>query len=164
MNGCGEMVLTVRDVMVTPVIVVGSQQTAQHAAKVLSLNGIGCLVVVENELVVGILTEKDLINRVIVEKRDPEETLVGDIMSKPPIVARPELTLEDAIRVMFTHRIKKLVVVEGDGEKRRLAGLVTLTDIARVNQSLMETLRRLFDERGEAPPKSIEKTMSYYIV
>ena len=164
MNGCGEMVLTVRDVMVTPVIVVGSQQTAQQAAKAMSLYGIGCLVVVENEQVVGILTEKDLINRVIVEKRDPEETLVGDIMSKPPIVARPELTLEDAIRVMFTHRIKKLIVVEGDGEKRRLAGLVTLTDIARVNQSLMETLRRFFDDGGEAPPKSIEKTMSYYIV
>ena len=158
------MVLTVGDVMARPVIFVSSNQTARHAAKTMSLYGIGCLVVVENEGVVGIITERDLINRVIVEKKDPEETLVGEIMSKPPIVARPELTLEDAIRVMFTHRIKKLIVVEGEGEKRRLAGLVTLTDIARVNQSLMETLRRLFDDGGEAPPKSIEKTISYYIV
>lgn len=158
------MVLTVGDVMVRPVIVVSSNQTAHHAAKTMNLHGIGCLVVVENEQVIGILTERDLINRVIVEKRDPEETIVSEIMSKPPIVARPELTLEDAIRIMFTHRVKKLIVVEGEGEKRRLAGLVTLTDIARVNQSLMVTLRQLFDEVGEAPPKSIEKTMGYYIV
>ena len=160
----GMMALTVRDVMVTPVIIVGSHQTAHHAAKIMSLNGIGSLVVVENERVVGILTEKDLINRVILDKTDPEETLVGEIMSKPPIVARPELTLEDAIRVMFRHRIKKIIVVEGEGEEGRLAGLVTLTDIARVNQSLMETLRRLFEAEGEAPPRSMEKTMGYYIV
>ena len=150
--------------MVTPVIVVGSNQTVHHADKVMSLNGIGCLVVVENERVVGILTERDLINRVILDKINPEEALVGEIMSKPPIVARPDLTLEDAIRVMFVHRIKKLIVVEGEGEDRRLAGLVTLTDIARVNQSLMELLKRLFENEGEAPPKSIEKTISYYIV
>jgi CBS-domain-containing membrane protein len=99
-----------------------------------------------------------------VDKRDPEETLVGDIMSRPPIVARPGLTLEDAVKAMFRHRIKKLIVVEGEGEERRLAGLVTLTDIARVNQSLMETLRGLFEAEGEAPPKRMAKTMGYYIV
>ncbi len=158
------MTLTVRDVMVTPVIVVSSHQTAHHAANIMSMNEIGSLVVVENEQVAGILTESDLINRVIVDKRNPENTLVSEIMSKPPIVARPELTLEDAVKMMFKHRIKKLIVVEGEGEKRRLVGLVTLTDIARINQSLMEMLRRLFEEEGEAPPKRIEKTMGYYIV
>ena len=158
------MALTVGDVMVKPVIVVSSDRTARQAATTMSLHGIGCLVVVENERVVGMLTERDLINRVIVEARDPENTPVREIMSKPPIVARPGLPLEDAINVMFTHRIKKLIVVEGEGETRRLAGLVTLTDIARVNQSLLEKLRRLFTEGGEAPPRNIEKTLGYYIV
>lgn len=158
------MALTVRDVMVKPVLVIKASETAQSAASYMSSREIGSLVVMEDEKVVGILTERDLINRVIVNNRDPKETLVGEIMSKPPVVARPELIVEDAVRVMFTHRIKKLVVVEGEGEERRLAGIVTLTDIARVNPALMKLLKGFFDKLNEEPPKRFEKTMGYYIV
>lgn len=158
------MSLTVRDVMVKPVFVIRSGETARRAASYMSSREIGSLVVMEDEQVAGIITERDLINRVIVENRNPEETLVGEIMSKPPVVARPELSVEDAVGVMFAHRIKKLIVVEDEGGERKLAGIVTLTDIARVNPALMKVLKGLFEKLNEEPPKRFEKTMGYYIV
>jgi CBS domain-containing protein len=156
------MALTVEDVMVSPVFVVDAEKTARKAAEFMSVKEIGSLVVQEDDKVVGIITERDLINRVIVDKKDPDETLVKDIMSKPPVVARPGLSIDDAVRVMFKHKIKKLIVVSGEGEKRGLSGIVTLTDIARVNPVLMILLKDLFGE--EPPPKRFKKTMDYYIV
>jgi len=51
-----------------------------------------------------------------------------------------------------------------EGRDGKLVGLVTLTDIARINPALMKTLRELFEARNEAPPRSVEKVMNFYIV
>jgi CBS-domain-containing membrane protein len=103
-----------------------------------------------------------MLERVIVAAADPEKTIVEQIMSKPVVTVEPETMLDDAVELMFKHRIKKLPVVEGrDG---KLVGLVTLTDIARINPALMKTLRELFEARNEAPPRSVEKVMNFYIV
>ena len=150
--------------MTKQVFVIRANDTAHHAAMFMSIKEIGCLVVMEDKLVVGIITERDLINRVIVRNKNPEETIVRDIMSKPPVVARPELSVEDAVRMMFTNRIKKLIVVEEDGKDRSLVGLVTLTDIARVNPALIELLKSLFENEDKVLPKRIEKTIRYYVV
>jgi CBS domain-containing protein len=156
------MALTVEDVMVSFVFVVDAEKTARKADEFMSVKEIGSLVVQEENQVVEIITERDLINRVIVDKKDPDETVVKDIMSKPPVGARPGLSIDDAVRVMFKHKIKKLIVVSGEGEKRRLAGIVTLIDIARVNPALMILLKDLFGD--DTPPKRVKKTMDYYIV
>ncbi len=158
------MYLTVEDVMVEKVVAVNIGDTAKYAAKLMSGLGIGCVVVLEEGSVVGMVTERDLLRRVIADAMDPEETLVKQIMSAPPIVVGPSLALEKAIELMFEHGIKKLPVVEHVNEKTRLVGLITLTDIARIQPKLIETLKELFEMRGEAPPQSIEKVMRYYIV
>jgi len=92
--------------------------------------GIGYVVVLENERVVGIVTERDLLKRIVAATRDPEKTFVREIMSKPVIVVGPDLALEDAVKLMFKHKIKKLPVI--GGYPRRLVGLVILTDVARL--------------------------------
>jgi CBS domain-containing protein len=159
-----EMVLTLQDVMKSPVLIIRSNETVQRAASYMSQKEIGCLVVMADHKVVGIVTERDLINRVIVDNRNPMNTLVKDIMSEPPVVAKPDTRVEDAVAVMFKNKIKKLIVVEDYGNERRLVGIVTLTDIARVNPALMSLLESMFLQMDEAPPKRIEKTMNYYIV
>jgi CBS-domain-containing membrane protein len=85
-------------------------------------------------------------------------------MSKPVVTVKPDVELEAAVELMFKHRIKKLPVVEEREGKSVLVGLVTLTDIARLHPALIETLKKLFQMVGEAPPKSIEKVIGYYIV
>jgi CBS domain-containing protein len=158
------MYLTVEDVMVEKVIAVDASDTVKYAAKLMSGLGIGCVVVLEEGSVVGMVTERDLLRRVIADAVDPEETLVEQVMSAPPIVVGRALALERAVELMFEHGIKKLPVVEYVNEKTRLVGLITLTDIARIQPKIIETLKELFEMRGEAPPKSMEKVMKYYIV
>jgi CBS domain-containing protein len=156
--------ITLKDVMVSPVLAINVNETAKTAASIMGQKEIGCLIVMDDGQVVGIVTERDLINRIIIDNKDPEKTHVKEIMSKPPVIAKPELSLEDAVRIMFANKIKKLIIVEEKDEEKSLVGLVTLTDIARINPALIHLLKSLFEEESEVPPRRIEKTMNYYIV
>jgi CBS domain-containing protein len=156
--------LTVRDVMVDKVITIRSDENARLAARTMGEHSIGCLVVLENGKVFGIVTERDLLDRVLAVAADPEKTQIRQVMSTPLVTVRPDMDLEEAVEVMFRHRIKKLPVVEEREGKRVLVGLVTLTDIARLHPALIKTLRKFFEMIGEAPPKSMEKVMNFYIV
>jgi len=149
--------LKVKDVMVTDLVTVKADISVKKAVKVMNDFEIGCLIVVENGEAVGIITERDILKRIVVEGRDPEKTLVGEVMSKPLIVTSPETSLEEAIESMFKHKIKKLPVVEGG----KLVGLVTFTDIARI-QPVMEKILRKLMEKYEVP-RRISKVVRYYI-
>lgn len=156
--------LTVKDVMTESVITIESEENVKKAAYVMGINEIGCLVVEENGEIIGMVTESDLIKKVIAAGKNPEEIKVKDVMSTPPVIVKPEHSLEDAIRQMFKHNIKKLIVAGGEGKKSKLVGLVTLTDIARIEPTLINILYSLYIAKKESPPKRIEKVIHYYIV
>jgi CBS domain-containing protein len=150
--------------MVKDVVTIQSDQTILNAANIMNENKIGCLVVLENGRAVGIVTERDLLERVIAVSADPVKTTVRQVMSKPLVTVEPETMLEEAVDIMFQHKIKKLPVMERGDTDSRLVGLVTLTDIARIHPALMKTMRKLFEESSEPPPKNMEKVMNFYIV
>lgn len=152
------MLLLVKDVMVTDVVTVESHVNVKRAVRVMNDFEIGCLIVVEAGRVIGILTERDVLKRVVDEGRKPEETTVGEVMSKPPITISPNVDLETAIALMFKHKIKKLPVVENG----KLVGLVTFTDLVRAQPALIQTIRRLMETHEI--PKSLSKVIKYYIV
>ncbi|MFB0558160.1 MAG: cyclic nucleotide-binding/CBS domain-containing protein [Candidatus Bathyarchaeia archaeon] len=156
--------LKIRDVMTENVVTVKGGYSAKHVASIMNRFEIGCLVVVEDGTVMGILTERDLLRKIVTEGRDPEKTKVSEIMSRPVIVVAPDTPLEEAIRLMVRHKIKKLPVMERYQEEDRLIGLVTLTDIARFQPRLIQMMRELFAKVQEAPPKRMEKVMNYYVV
>lgn len=161
------MLLTVGDIMVKKVFTVDADESIRHAADLMSRKRIGCLVVTEKEVegdIVGILTESDILERVVAVGANSGETRVRVVMSRPLVTARPELPLEDAVRLMFVHKVKKLPVVDKVGGSEQLVGLVTLTDIAGVQPALIATLKELYEEKGEVPPRRIKKVMNYYIV
>ena len=149
--------LKVKDVMVTDLVTIKAGVSVKKAVKVMNDFEIGCLIVVEKGQAVGIVTERDILKRVVVEGRDPEKTLVGEVMSKPLIVTSPETSLEEAIESMFKHKIKKLPVVEGG----KLVGLVTFTDIARIQPVMEKILRKLMEKYKV--PRRISKVIRYYI-
>jgi CBS domain-containing protein len=156
--------LRVKDVMVDKVVTIKADETAQLAAETMGKYNIGCLIVLEDDKVLGIVTERDLLNRVLVVAADPAKIPVRQVMSSPVVTVKPDTSLDEAVEVMFKHRIKKLPVVEQRGEIGVLVGLVTLTDIARLHPALIMTLRKFFEMLGEAPPKRMEKVMNYYVV
>ena len=117
----------IKDIMVGEVITIEANVTVRKAVRLMNNREIGCLIVLQDGKPAGIVTERDMMKRVLVASRDPRAVEVGEIMSKPLFFTEPEKEVEDAIKLMFKHKIKKLPVVE----KGRLAGLVTLTDLIR---------------------------------
>lgn len=158
------MPLRIRDVMVKNVITVDADYSVMHAASIMNRCGIGCLIVVRNEAVEGIVTERDLLKKIVAEGIDPEKTYVKEVMSRPVIVVGPDFMLEDAVRLMVKNKIKKLPVIERIQGEEKLVGLVTLTDIARFQPRLIETMKELFAREQQLPPKSMEKVMNFYVV
>ncbi len=150
--------LKVEDIMVEDVITVDSDASVMEAVKLMNKNEIGCLIVIRREKAVGIITERDLLKRVIAKLRDPKKTKVRQIMTKPLVIGDPNMDLEDATKLMFERKIKKLPVIEG----RRLVGLVSLTDIARFQPQMMKILKKLSAEH--TPPKRLQKVLGYYVV
>lgn len=149
--------LKVKDVMVTDLVTVDADVNMKEAVKRMNDFEIGCLLVIENGRIVGILTERDVLRRVVAESRKPEETLVKEVMTKPLVVVDPEATLKDAVELMFSKKIKKLPVVKGG----KLVGLVTLTDIARIQPVMSKVIQELVAKYSL--PKRMRKVIHYYI-
>ncbi len=150
--------LKVEDIMVEDVVTVDSDEPVIEAVKLMNKNEIGCLVVTRRGKTVGIVTERDLLKRVLAKMRDPIKTKVRQVMTKPLIVGDPNMDLEDATKLMFERNIKKLPVIEG----RRLIGLVSLTDIARFQPQMMKILKKLAAQHE--PPKRLQRVFCYYVV
>jgi CBS domain-containing protein len=121
------MSLKVKDVMVSNLITIEAGATVKKAAELMDKHDIGCLIVVSYGNPVGIVTERDMLGRVLLQKRDLGKTKVGNIMSAPLIASSPDTDIRDAVRLMNERRIKKLPVIE----EGQLIGLISLTDVMR---------------------------------
>ena len=148
------MSLKLEDVMVEDVITVGEKTTVKKAVELMKKHEIGCLIVVKKRKPAGIVTERDMLNRILLRSKDPEKIKVSEIMSKPLVVAKPQMTIEDAVKLMFKRNIKKLPVADND----HLVGLVTLTDLVRSEQ-IIKMLKKL---PAEETPKRMKKVVDYF--
>jgi CBS domain-containing protein len=150
--------LKVVDVMVREVITVDENSTVKEAVDIMNKFQIGSLIVLEKGKAIGIVTERDFLRRVIGEGKDAKNTRVGEIMTTPLVVVEPSTDLEEAVKLMFQRKIKKLAVVDA----KKLVGIVTLTDIARFQPQMIKMLKQLTTK--QAVPKSIQKVIDFYIV
>jgi len=153
------MSLCVKDVMVREVITIDSEQSAKNAARLMAKFGISGLVVLREEELVGILTERDILTRVVASGQNPENISVKEIMTEPIIVVNPMMPLDKAVRIMFQEKIKKLPVVTKVEENLRLVGILSLTDIARLHPKLLEDIRTL----AQMNDPTLEPEVDFYI-
>jgi len=128
--------MKIERLMVKNVITLQTGASAYDAVKLMNKNGIGCLVAVDNGEILGILTERDLLERVLEKCRNPKETDISEIMTRQVIVGEPDMQLVEATKLMFENKVKKLPIVKGN----QLVGLVTLTDIARATSADEKTI------------------------
>jgi CBS domain-containing protein len=128
--------MIIENLMTRSVITMPSSASVYEAVKLMNENKIGCLVVVYNGEIVGILTERDLLERVLEKCKDPKEINVSQIMTKHVIVGKPNMELSEATRIMFDNGVKKLPIIQG----KQLVGIITLTDIARATSTDRETV------------------------
>jgi CBS domain-containing protein len=154
--------MEISDIMVNKVITVDPSATVKEAARLMNKHEIGCLLVVKKGEVVGIMTERDLLKKVVEMPRNPARVKVHDIMSKRLIVGSPSMDIPDAVRLMLQKKIKKLPIIEND----KLIGLVTLTDVARatrIEPQMIGVIKEL-RKNGWLPPKHMKKVLDFYVV
>jgi CBS domain-containing protein len=124
--------MLVMEAMTRDVVTIDASDTVFDACMKYKERKVGCLVVVENETCVGIVTERDLIERSVCARRDPETTRVCDIMSPNVKVVFALDSIEKALETMRQHKIKKLPVISSE----KVVGIITMTDIAKARPDL----------------------------
>jgi CBS domain-containing protein len=119
---------TVGDIMSKDVLAVELNSNAKDCARAMMRKGVSCAVITEEGTAVGIVTERDLVSKVMAESIEAKKVLVRDIMSTPLITVAPDAALVSAAELMAEYRIRRLVVIDSSGV---LTGIVTAGDIAR---------------------------------
>lgn len=138
----------VREAMNKSVITISPDATVAEAAKLMADKNIGCVVVVENEKPVGIVTERDITYCVAATDMKPSLVKVRDIMTRKLITISPDALLVDASKKMVKHNIRRLPVIEND----RLVGIISNKDILAIAPGQIEILRELVAMKQEGEP------------
>ena len=115
----------VADIMSRKVAGVEKTATLAEAAQVMTSRNISCVVALEGDEAVGIITERDLLSKVVAQHRDPTRTTMEEVMSSPVATVPPDHSVFSAARSMEAKGIRRLVVTEG----KRMCGIVAQTDI-----------------------------------
>ena len=153
------MDLCVQDIMSRDVVTIETSQTIKNAARSMAKFGVSGLVVLHEGNLVGILTERDILTRVVTSGINPESVHVKDVMSEPVIVVSPAMPLEKAVNIMFHEKIKKLPVVHKDEEHIKLVGILSITDVAKLQPKLLESIKTI----AEMSEIALEASADFYI-
>jgi CBS domain-containing protein len=127
-KGAQVMAESIREVMTKNPRSLESGSSAIDAARLMRDQDVGIVPVVEGEKLIGTVTDRDIATRVVAEGKSPESTTVGEIASRELVTIDPQQDLDEALRLMARHQVRRLPVVEEDG---KLVGIVAQADIAR---------------------------------
>jgi CBS domain-containing protein len=100
---------------------------------------IGCIIVVQSDRPVGIITERDILKRIVEPCLAPETLRAREVMSSPVITIRDTVSIDEAAKIMARKRLKKLLVME----ENKLAGILTFTDIVTQVPNMLGILEEL---------------------
>jgi CBS domain-containing protein len=118
---------SVRDAMTSNPCSIDAEKPVAYAAKMMKDEDVGLAPIVEGDRLVGTVTDRDIVTRVIAEGRDPGSTSVREIATTSLVTIDPQQGLDEALRLMAQHQVRRLPVVEEDG---RLVGVVAQADVA----------------------------------
>lgn len=130
--------MLVKDVMSSPVITVDETETADKVAQFMDMQQLGCIIVtVKNGRPLGIITERDLVTRVLAKNKLPSKLKAKEVMTTPLVTISPDETLSNAARQMSRLNLRRLgVVYKGD-----IVGIISSKDILAVTPELLETIQ-----------------------
>jgi len=107
---------------------IDAEKPVAEAAKMMRDEDVGLAPIVQGDRLVGTLTDRDIAIRVVAEGRDPDSTTVREVASTDLVTIDPTQSLDEALRLMAQHQVRRLPVVEEDG---RLVGVLAQADVAR---------------------------------
>jgi CBS domain-containing protein len=118
----------IKDVMSSNPCSIDAEKSVAYAAKMMREEDVGLAPIVEGDKLIGMLTDRDIAIRVVAEGRNPDQVKVADVASKQVVTIDPQQDLDEALRIMAKHQVRRLPVVQEDG---KLVGVVAQADIAR---------------------------------
>jgi len=118
----------ISELMSTNPCAIDGDKPVAYAAKMMKQEDVGLAPVVEGDRLVGTLTDRDIVVRVVAEGKDPQAVTVREVASTELVTVDPQQDLDEALRLMAQHQVRRLPVVEEDG---RLVGVVAQADVAR---------------------------------
>ncbi len=149
--------MLVKDVMSSPAITIRENERIDRAAQLMDKHNIGCLIVTTaGGKPIGIITERDVVTRVVAKNIKPSEITAEEIMTAPLITISPDETLSEAARRMSNLNIRRLGVIY----KGELVGIISSKDILAVTPELIEIMQEKarIEESGleevESPPSA----------
>ena len=122
------MAKSISDAMTSKPCAIDSDKSVVYAAKMMRDEDVGFAPIVEGERLVGTLTDRDIAVKVVAEGKDPEQTSVSEVASTDLVTVQPQQELDEALRLMANHQVRRLPVVEEDG---RLVGVLAQADVAQ---------------------------------
>ena len=108
------------------VLSIGTRASSLEAALLMNSHKVGSLMVMEGQSVVGIITERDLLERVLAGRRDPAQTSVEDVMTAEVLCCQPHTSIDEARAVMKNRRVRHLPVVDDEGQ---VHGMISIGDL-----------------------------------
>jgi CBS domain-containing protein len=145
--------MVVKDVMTSPVVTTEEQAAANKVAKLMLDNKVGCVIVTNNAgKPIGIITERDLVVRVLAKNLAPDSAPAKDVMTSPLVTVDPEAPINEAARMMSKRDIRRLGVLY----KGNLVGIVSSKDILDVMPELIEIMQERTRIEGAGGPEATE--------
>jgi CBS domain-containing protein len=129
----GLVPLRVSQIMTREVISIGESAVVTEAAKLMKDNSIGSVVVIEDDEVVGILTERDFLNKIVAEGLSPRDVHVRDVMSMPVTTCTSDTPITTAVNIMREQKIRHLPIVD----EGKLVGIVAGRDLTSLGWRIM---------------------------
>ena len=125
------MSILVRHAMTESPQTAGPDMTAADAAGLMKQLDVGVIPVAEGGKLIGIVTDRDIVLRVVAEREVPDEVRLADILTRTPFTVTPDTKLSDARDLMAEHKVRRLPVMKGD----ELVGILSLGDVALADAS-----------------------------
>ncbi|MDY6965975.1 MAG: CBS domain-containing protein [Halobacteriota archaeon] len=163
--------MIVEEIMKKEVFTIGPEAKISEAARIMSDEMIGYIIVQKDGDLLGILTERDIISEVVAEERSPGEMKVKELMSSPVITVDPKISIKEAVETMTKNVIRRLPVIDGD----ELVGIITSGDISSILpsfdsgiskeiQSILSSINNLMKEKERRKKdKEVDEKTRHYI-
>jgi CBS domain-containing protein len=135
---------SVQDLMTSNPKTIASASSVVEAAKVMRDEDVGIVPIVDGDRLEGTITDRDIAIKVVAEGKDVQSTTVGQVASRDLVTVDPKQDLDEALRLMAQHQVRRLPVVEEDG---RLVGILAQADVAR--EASPEQTSRVVEEISE---------------
>lgn len=132
-----DLKMLVGDCMTRGVITLDKTKTVYDAAKLISSKEIGSVIITDKKDAIGILTERDIVSKIVAKNKDPKKVKLEKVMSKPLKAIYAHQTIQDAALAMRQNKIKRLAVLDKDN---KLVGIITQGDLIGVYPGIVDLI------------------------